>query len=131
MEIRKNLTRTLGLWTSISVVVGGVIGSGVFMKPGIMASQLGSPGLLVAVWVGAGVVTLLGALTNSEIAAMMPETGGQYVFFKHMYGDFFAFTYGWAAFAVFNNASSASIAYAMATYSQYFITLPRLPAYLI
>jgi APA family basic amino acid/polyamine antiporter len=92
-----------------------------------MALQLGSPTLLIAVWVGAGMLTLLGALTNSEICAMIPETGGQYVFFQKMYGDFFAFTYGWAAFAVFNNASSASIAYVMATYTQYFVALPRLP----
>ena len=98
------LVRTFGLWSSVSIVVGGIIGSAIFMKPALMASQLGSPLILLAVWVLAGVVTLMGALSNSEVAAMMPETGGQYVFFQKMYGDFIAFLFGWAGFAVFNTS---------------------------
>src|SRR4051812_39371474 len=104
MSSEPKLTPTLGLWTSISLVIGGIIGSGIFMKPSIMASQLGSPELLVLVWIIAGVITLFGALSNAEVAAMIPETGGQFVFFRHMYGEFIAFLYGWAAFAVFNTA---------------------------
>lgn len=119
------LHRTLGLYTSVAVVAGGIIGSGIFMKPSVMAAQLGSPTLLVVVWVGAGIVTLFGALSNAEVAAMMPETGGQYVFFQKMYGNFIAFLYGWAAFAVFNTAGVASIAYVFGTYVEYFISLPR------
>lgn len=119
------LAPSLGLWTCVSIVVGGIIGSGIFMKPAVMATQLGSPELLLMVWVGAGVITLFGALSNAEVAAMIPETGGQFVFFKVMYGDFFAFLYGWAAFAVFNTAGNASIAYVLGTYTEYFITLPR------
>ena len=119
------LARTFGLWSSISLVVGGIIGSAIFMKPALMASQLGSPLLLIAVWVIGGLITLCGALTNAEVAAMMPETGGQYVFFQKMYGDFVAFIYGWAAFSVFNTAGVASIAYILGTYTEYFITLPR------
>lgn len=121
-----DLSRTFGLWSSVSVVIGGVIGSAIFMKPALMASQLGSPGLLLAVWVVAGIISLFGALSNAEVAAMMPETGGQYIFFQRMYGDFIAFLYGWAAFAVFNTAGVASIAYVLGTYVQYFIDLPRL-----
>jgi basic amino acid/polyamine antiporter, APA family len=119
------LTPTLGLWTSISLVVGGIIGSGIFMKPAVMASQLGSPYLLVGVWILAGVITLFGALSNAEVAAMIPETGGQFIFFQRMYGEFVAFLYGWAAFAVFNTAGVASIAYVLGTYVEYFIELPR------
>lgn len=125
------LAPTLGLWTCVSIVVGGIIGSGIFMKPASMASQLGSPELLLLVWVGAGIITLFGALSNAEVAAMIPETGGQFVFFKAMYGDFFAFLYGWAAFAVFNTAGNASIAYVLGTYTEYFITLPRFDAELV
>jgi basic amino acid/polyamine antiporter, APA family len=125
MQSDQRLLPTLGLWTSISLVVGGIIGSGIFMKPAVMAQQLGSPELLLAVWVFAGVITLFGALSNAEVAAMIPETGGQFVFFKIMYGDFIAFLYGWAAFAVFNTAGVASIAYVLGTYVEYFITLPR------
>jgi basic amino acid/polyamine antiporter, APA family len=122
-----DLKRTFGLWSSVSIVVGGIIGSAIFMKPALMASQLGSPELLIAVWIGAGIITLFGALSNAEVAAMMPETGGQYVFFQKMYGDFIAFMYGWAAFAVFNTAGVASIAYVFGTYVEYFVSLPRFP----
>src|SRR5258708_22557466 len=97
------------------------------MKPALMASQLGSPWLLVGVWGLAGLITFLGALTNAEAAAMMPETGGQYIFFQKMFGDFTAFLYGWSAFAVFNTAGAASIAYVFSIYTEYFIHLPRLP----
>jgi basic amino acid/polyamine antiporter, APA family len=121
------LHRTLSLKTAIAILVGGVIGSGIFMKPAIMALQLGSPWLLLSVWVVAGAITLFGALSNAEVATMFPETGGQYVFFQKMYGDFFAFLYGWAAFSVFNTAGNASIAYVLAQYSDYFLHLPRFP----
>ncbi len=117
--------RTLSLQTAIAIVIGGVIGSGIFMKPAIMALQLGSPWLLLSVWIVAGGITLFGALSNAEVATMFPETGGQYVFFQKMYGDFFAFLYGWAAFSVFNTAGNASIAYVLAQYSDYFLHLPR------
>lgn len=122
------LQRTLSLPSVIAIVIGGVIGSGIFMKPAVMASQLGSPVLLLVVWVVAGIITLFGALTNSEAAAMFPETGGQYIFFQKMYGKAFAFLYGWAAFAVFNTAGNASIAYVCSTYADYFLHLPQLNA---
>lgn len=120
------LPTTLGLAAAISLVIGSIIGSGIFMKPATMAAQLGSPELLIAVWIGAGIITLFGALSNAEVVTMVPETGGQYVFYKHMYGDFFAFLFGWSAFAVFNTAGTASIAYVLSTYIEYFIELPRL-----
>ncbi|MEP6512345.1 MAG: amino acid permease [Parafilimonas sp.] len=116
--------KILGINTTIAIVVGGIIGSGIFMKPALMASQLGSPLLLLSVWIVAGIITLFGALSNAEVAAMLPETGGQYVFFKKMYGDAFAFLYGWSAFAVFNTAGVASIAYVFSQYTNYFIALP-------
>lgn len=120
-----DLKRTFGLWSSVSIVVGGIIGSAIFMKPASMAAQLGSPELLIIVWVGAGIMTMFGALSNAEVAAMIPETGGQFIFFQKMYGDFIAFMYGWAAFAVFNTAGVASIAYVLGTYVEYFVELPR------
>lgn len=125
--MKESLARTLGLRSTISLVVGGIIGSAIFMKPALMASQLGSAWLLVSVWILAGGISFLGAVTNSEAAAMIPETGGQYIFFQHMYGDFIAFLYGWSAFAVFNTAGVASIAYVFSIYAEYFIHLPRLP----
>src|SRR5215510_10241270 len=119
------LLPTLGLFTTITMVVGGVIGSGIFRKPGLMASQLGSPELLMFVWILAGVITLLGALTNAEIASMIPETGGQYVYFDRLYGPFFAYLYGWAVFAIMQTGSIAAVAYVFAEYSTQFVQLPE------
>ncbi len=110
------------------LVVGGVIGSGIFRKPGVMASQLGSPELLLVVWVLAGAITLFGALTNAEIASLIPETGGQFVYFERMYGPFFAFLYGWALFAIIQCGSIAAVAYVFAEYSTQFIMLPEASA---
>ena len=81
------LKRSLSANTTIALVIGGIIGSGIFMKPALMASQLGSPWLLLSAWVVAGVVTLFGALSNAEVACMFPETGGQYVFFQKSYNQ--------------------------------------------
>lgn len=96
------------------------------MKPALMASQLGSPQLLLLVWVGAGLLTLIGALTNAEIASMITATGGQYIFFQKIYGNFVAYIYGWAIFSVIQTGSIASIAYIFSTYMEYFTQLPRL-----
>ncbi len=120
------LIPTLGLFTTVSIIVGSVIGSGIFMKPALMASQLGSPQLLLLVWVGAGLLTLIGALTNAEIASMITATGGQYIFFQRIYGNFVAYIYGWAIFSVIQTGSIASIAYIFSTYMEYFTQLPRL-----
>lgn len=110
------------------LVIGGVIGSGIFRKPGVMAWQLGSPEILLLVWVLAGVITLFGALTNAEIAGLIPETGGQYVYFERMYGPFFAFLYGWAVFAVIQTGSIAAVAYVFAEYATQFVKLPEFSA---
>src|SRR6266702_6099280 len=119
------LLPTLGLFTTIMMVVGGVMGSGIFRKPGLMASQLGSPELMLGVWVLAGLITLLGALTNAEIASMIPETGGQYVYFERMYGPFFAYLYGWAVFAIIQSGSIAALGYVFAEYAAQFVKLPE------
>lgn len=119
------LPRRLGFSAAFSIVVGAVIGSGIFMKPAIMAQQVGSPVWLIAVWVIAGIVSFIGGMINAEVGAMLPETGGQYVFFQRMYGDFFAFLYGWAAFIVINTAAIAAIAFVFAQYAEYFVQLPR------
>jgi APA family basic amino acid/polyamine antiporter len=127
-SLNAGLLPSLGLFTTVMMVIGGVIGSGIFRKPGVMAAQVGSPELLLGVWLLAGVLTLFGALTNAEIASMIPETGGQYVYFERMYGPFFAFLYGWATFAVMQCGSIAAVAYVFAEYATQFIKLPELSA---
>src|SRR5882672_6252116 len=102
---QQRLIPTLGIFSATMLVAGGVIGSGIFRKPGGMAAQVGSPEILLGVWLLAGIMTLFGALTNAEIAGMIPETGGQYVYFEHMYGPFVAFLYGWAVFTIMQSGS--------------------------
>src|SRR6185295_12212889 len=122
----QNLLPALGIFTTVMMVVGGVIGSGIFRKPGVMAEQLGSPELLLGVWVLAGVITLFGALTNAEISSFIPVTGGQYVFFERMYGPFAAYIYGWAVFAVIQTGSIAALAYVFAEFFTRLVPLPEL-----
>ncbi|MEO6313871.1 MAG: amino acid permease [Chitinophagaceae bacterium] len=128
MMDQQQLKKTIGLWPAVSIIIGSIIGSGVFMKPATMAAQVGSPLWMTAVWIIAGLFSLIGALIYAEVGAMLPETGGQYVYFKHMYGRFIAFLYGWAAFAVINTAAVAAIAFVCSQYADYFLQLPRLGA---
>jgi APA family basic amino acid/polyamine antiporter len=108
------------------MVAGGVIGSGIFRKPGVMAAQVGAPELLLGVWLMAGVVSLLGSLSNAELASMMPRTGGQFVYLERAYGPFVAFLYGWALLAVIQSGSIAALLYVFAEYATEFVRLPEL-----
>jgi APA family basic amino acid/polyamine antiporter len=128
MSQPSSLSTKIGFWSATSVIIGSIIGSGVFMKPAAMAAQLGSPVWLTLVWVIAGIFSLFGALIYAELGAMIPETGGIYVYFRHMFGEFIAFLYGWAAFAVINTAAVAAISFVCAQYADYFLHLPRFDA---
>jgi APA family basic amino acid/polyamine antiporter len=119
------LMPTLGLFSAIMLVAGGVIGSGIFRKAGVMAGEVGSPQILLGVWLLAGVISILGSLSNAELASMMPHTGGQYLYLERAYGPFVAFLYGWALFAVMQTGSIAALAYVFAEYSTQVIPLPE------
>lgn len=123
---QKTLIPTLGFYTTVTLVVGAVIGSGIFAKPAVMADKLGSPELVIFIWIAAGIITLFGALTNAEVSSMMPATGGQYIFFKEMYGDFYAYLYGWSMFIVVQSASIAAITYIFSISADSFLHLPHL-----
>src|SRR5436305_12793305 len=120
------LVPALCIFSETMLVAGGVIGSGIFRKPGVMAAQIGSPELLLGVWLLAGIVSVLGTLSNAELASMMPRTGGQYVFLQRAYGPFVAFLYGWALFAVIQSGSIAAVAYVFAEYATQFVPLAEL-----
>ncbi len=122
---KNELLRRIGIITAISCSVGSMIGSGIFKKPGIMATQLGSPELLVLVWIVTGLLTLFGALSIAEIAGMIHEPGGQYIYFNKSYNDFIGFLYGWAVFAVIQTGSIASMAYVFSDSFGYFVAFPR------
>ncbi|MCK6562646.1 amino acid permease [candidate division KSB1 bacterium] len=121
-----NLARRLGLPSAILIVLGLIIGSGIFLTPQNIAAAVQVPGLMIVVWVVSGLLTLAGALTNAEIAAEITESGGQYVYFRVLYRDWMAFLYGWTSFIVYQTASIAAIAVAFARYLEYFVPLPHL-----
>src|ERR1700730_14475924 len=94
------LNRSLGIRLVIVVVIGNIIGSGVYKKIAPMAAELHSPGWVLICWVLGGILTLFGALSNAEIAGLLADTGGEYVYYKKIYNQFFAFLFGWSLFAV-------------------------------
>ncbi len=115
----------LGFFTSLMIVISSMIGSGVFKKVAPMSAELGSGGLIIIAWIIAGLITLFASATNAEVASLIAEPGGQFVYFKKMYGNAFAFLYGWSCFSVIQSASIASIAYVFSESVNAIIPLPR------
>lgn len=103
------------------VVVGSMIGSGIFIVPSEMSRQLGSPGWLLMAWAVTGVLTIAGALSYGELAAMMPRAGGQYVYLRQAYAPLPGFLYGWTLFLVIQTGTIAAVAVAFARYSGYLV----------
>ena len=108
------LQRRLGLTSAISITVGAVIGSGIFLKPLKVAQGLPSEEWVYLLWVGLGLVCLFGAFAYSELGAMFPEAGGQYAFLREGWGRFTGFLYGWTFFWVINAGTMAALALAFA-----------------
>ncbi|MBV9957008.1 MAG: amino acid permease, partial [Acidobacteria bacterium] len=110
------LIRGLGLIGAVSIVIGNVIGTGVFLKTRVMICNVGSPSKVIIVWIAAGVLSLAGALTYAELAAMMPRAGGEYVFIREAYGTGAGFLYGWMQVFIAKTGSQASVAVALAIF---------------
>ncbi len=108
-ETIHRLPRVLGLSTATAIVVGTIIGSGIFLVPQEMMRAVGTSPLVYLVWVTGGLLSLFGAMTYAELAAMMPFAGGEYVYLRKAYGDLTAFLYMWTWFAVAKPASIASV----------------------
>ena len=108
------LIRSLGLPLVVVVVVGNIIGSGVYKKIAPMAAELPSPGWVLLCWLLGGIITLFGALSNAEVAGLLADTGGEYAYYKKIYNRFFAFFFGWSLFAVIQTAAISSLAYVFA-----------------
>ena len=103
------LVRGLTLIAAMSVVVGNVIGTGVFLKARVMTCNVGTPGKVLGVYVLAGLLSLAGALCYAELAAMMPRAGGEYVFMREAYGRPWAFLFGWMSFFIGKAGSQAAL----------------------
>ncbi len=104
-----------------ALVVGSMVGSGIFIVSADIARQVGSPGLLLAVWLLAGLTTVIGALTYSELAAMFPAAGGQYVYLREGISPLFGYLYGWTLFMVIQTGTIAAVAVAFARFTSVFL----------
>jgi basic amino acid/polyamine antiporter, APA family len=122
-EPDRRLVRGLTAFDTTALVVGTVIGTGVFLKAAVMAQVVRTPALVLAAWVAAGLLSLAGALAYAELGAMLPEAGGEYVYLRESYGPAAAFLFGWQRFFVGGSASVASIASGFAIFLAAFVPL--------
>ncbi len=111
---KSGLIRGLGLVAAISLILGNVIGTGVFFKARVMTCNVGSPTWVLIAWIAAGFLTLAGALTYAELTAMKPKAGGEYVFLRDAYGKIPSFLYGWMQIFIAKTGSQAAVAIAFA-----------------
>jgi basic amino acid/polyamine antiporter, APA family len=115
-EDKNQLIRCLTFTDTTALVIGTIIGTGVFLKTAVMAQQVGTPALVLAAWVVAGALSLAGALTYAELGAMLPHAGGEYVYLRTAYGKTLAFLYGWTVLAIEATGSIAALGAAFATF---------------
>ena len=118
------LARRLGLFDATMLVMGGIIGSGIFVTPAEVARHVTTPLLIVGVWVLGGLVALAASFVYAELAARRPEVGGQYAYLRDAYGPMPAFLYGWALLLVIQSGGMAAVAI---TFARYFSDLVQLP----
>lgn len=114
------LVRAIGVWGATLLVITNVIGSAIFLTPGVMAARLPSESLLLLAWIAGGVIALCGGLTYAEMGAMFPRSGGLYVFLEEAYGPLIAFLFGWMSMLVVLTGSVATVAVGFAEYFSYF-----------
>jgi APA family basic amino acid/polyamine antiporter len=109
--------REIKLFDAVMIVAGTMIGSGIFIVSTDIARQVGSPGYLLVVWLLSGIITLIGATSYAELAAMMPKAGGQYIYLREAYNPLVSFLYGWTLFGVIQTGTIAAVAVAFARYT--------------
>ena len=119
-ENKPELKRSLGLIDATSIVSGSMIGSGIFIVTTFMARDLGSSGYILLLWLITGLITISAALSYGELAGMMPQAGGQYVYLQRAYGKMVSFLYGWTAFTVIQTGVIAAVAVAFAKFTSVF-----------
>src|SRR6184192_3119217 len=113
----QEFSRGLGLFDSTMLVVGVMIGSGIFIVSSEMAREIGSPGWLLVAWAIAGLLTIAGALCYGELSAMMPHAGGMYLYLREAYSPLWGFLYGWTLFSVIETGTIAAVSLAFARFS--------------
>lgn len=119
----KSLKKSITFVEAISIVIGMIIGSGIFLKPSIVFNDAGSPIMGVLAWTAGGIITLCSALTIAEIASAIPKTGGLYVYLEELYGEVWRFLLGWVQTIISYPASCAALSIAFSTYATFFIPM--------
>ncbi|CAN5411222.1 amino acid permease [soil metagenome] len=119
-EEEQHFKRSLGLWDATMLVAGSMIGSGIFIVAADMSRNVGSSGWLLFLWVVSGLITVMAALSYGELAGMMPEAGGQFVYIRRAWGNLTSFLYGWTVFTVIQTGVIAAVAVAFAKYTGVF-----------
>ena len=112
-----DLKRSLNLFDTVMLVSGSMIGSGIFIVSADMMRLLGSPFWVLVCWVISGIITLLAALSYGELAGMMPEAGGQFIYIRRAFGKLSSFLYGWTVFTVIQTGVIAAVAVAFARFT--------------
>src|SRR5438270_6364128 len=120
-EVSGGLIKGLGLLDATTLVMGSMIGSGIFIVSSDVARQVRSPGLLILCWLLAAALTITAALSYGELAAAMPHAGGQYVYLREAFGRLWGFLYGWTLFLVIQTGTIAAVAVAFAKYTGVFL----------
>src|ERR1043165_3822782 len=118
------LARRLGLFDATMIVMGGIIGSGIFMNPSVVALQVHTPFLVLGAWVLGGLFALAAAFIWAELAALRPDVGGQYAYLRAAYHPGVAFLYGWVLLLVIQTGGMAAVSI---TFARYFLEATRLP----
>lgn len=113
---KSGLVASLGLFSATAIVVGSMIGSGIFLVPADIGRDVGSPALLIGAWLVTAVMTIIGALSYGELAAMMPGAGGQYIYLREALGPIWGFLFGWTLFLVIQTGTIAAVAVAFGTF---------------
>jgi basic amino acid/polyamine antiporter, APA family len=131
LESDSVFVRELGMFDSAMIVIGTMIGSGIFIVPAEMARLIGSSGWLLVAWLIAGVLTIAAAVSYGELASMMPEAGGMYVYLREAFGPIWGFLYGWTLFTVIQTGTIAAVAVAFARFTGVFLPAISEENYLI
>jgi basic amino acid/polyamine antiporter, APA family len=118
------LARRLGLFDATMIVMGGIVGSGIFINPSVVARQVGTPGLILAAWAIGGAIALAGAFVYAELAALRPAVGGQYAYLREAFSPGVAFLYGWALLLVIQSGGMAAVAVTFAHYARELFAVP-------
>src|SRR6267143_4574089 len=118
------LARRLGFFDATMIVMGGIVGSGIFMNPYVVARQVHTPFLILGTWAAGGLIALLGAFIYAELAERRPRVGGQYAYIREAYHPLLAFIYAWGLLLVTQTGGMAAVA---VTFARYFLELTRAP----